>query len=203
MQKQKQEKVNVNLQPLVLMTAKIEIKGVTPLLMHKFSEKSKQEIIDKQTKQTKQKKARNIKQEIEEAIHKLPNGKVGFPCAAFKKAMVEVAPYLEKLDKKLVRGSVQIIGTKGSHLVELKYKTKTINEATVKLESGVADIRYRPQFNDWSCVLEIKYNASMISLQQIANLINLAGFHIGVGDWRPYSPKGSGSFGMFVAKKNK
>jgi len=62
------------------------------------------------------------------------------------------------------------------------------------LGNGAADIRYRPEFDPWSVDLEIKYNAAVLSAEQIVNLVNLAGFSVGVGDWRPEK---SGTHGTF------
>lgn len=59
---------------------------------------------------------------------------------------------------------------------------------------GTADIRYRPEFKHWRVKLPIKYNADKISLEQLVNLFNLAGFGVGVGEWRPEK---DGQYGMF------
>ena len=40
------------------------------------------------------------------------------------------------------------------------------------------------------------YNENVLSMEQIVNLFNIAGFGAGVGEWRPGSKSG-GSFGMF------
>jgi hypothetical protein len=42
--------------------------------------------------------------------------------------------------------------------------------------------------------LDIQYNARAISQDQLLNLINLGGFSVGVGEWRP---ERSGDFGRF------
>lgn len=64
----------------------------------------------------------------------------------------------------------------------------------VRIALGTADIRYRGEFREWSADLAIRFNASVLSAEQITNLFNMAGFGVGVGEWRP---ERSGSFGMF------
>ena len=56
--------------------------------------------------------------------------------------------------------------------------------------------RYRPEFTNWRCKLIVRYNESAISPEQLWNLINVAGFSVGIGEWRP-EKSGAGSFGMF------
>lgn len=171
------------------------IEGVTPLLMNKFSDREKKDMVDHQTKKTREKKARNIEEEIEEKIHRLSDGTVGFPATGFKKAMTESAPYLTGMNKKLAKGAFFVLG----NLVPIEYKKQQINEATVKIGKGITMVRFRPEFDGWSCSLHIRYNANQISAEQIVNLANLAGFHIGVGDW---TPQHSGQNGMFRVVSN-
>jgi hypothetical protein len=69
--------------------------------------------------------------------------------------------------------------------------------------NGAPDERHRPEFHDWSCKLYLEYDGNQITLNQIVNLINQAGFSSGVGDWRPSSPKSSGNHGMYQVKEKK
>ena len=181
----------VELLPLQLETFKVRIVGDSPLLMHKFGDSQKGAMLDKQTQKPKQKAKRDIEAEVEEATYYL-NGNEAIRAVAFKKAMVEVAPYLPGLDKKRLKGSVQVLGD----LVPLEFKEKTINEAVVKLSGpgNVSMIRFRPEFHEWGCELTIRYNSALVSNDQIINALNYAGFQIGVGDWRPQC---DGSHGMF------
>ena len=67
--------------------------------------------------------------------------------------------------------------------------------------TGSLDLRYRPSFDDWGCVLRIRYNASAISPEQIVNMLSHAGFHIGICEMRP--ERGGNTNGTFevVSKK--
>lgn len=72
--------------------------------------------------------------------------------------------------------------------------TPTMREDMVRIAMGTADIRYRGEFKEWRTTFVIRYNANVLSLEQIVNLFNTGGFGIGVGEWRPQK---DGSFGMF------
>jgi hypothetical protein len=190
------EKESVQLSPIVVKEMKLELEGLSPLLMHKFSDKKQTEMVEKQQqKGARQKEARDIDAEVQEAIHYDANGKVAFPACGFKRAAIEAAPYIENLDKKLAKGSFHVMGD----LVPISFSKQVVNKTTVRLSGPgrTAMVRFRPEFQDWSCVLHIKYNPSQISSEQIVNLFNVGGFHIGVGEW---TPQHNGSYGMFQVK---
>ncbi len=188
-----EKKIEIKLSPVKLEAMAIEIEGLTPLLMNRFSDIEKEKILAKQVKKTKEKKARDIEEEISEKIHRLPDGTIGFPSLGFKKAMTEAAPYLTGMNKKLARGAFYVLGD----MVPIQFKEQKINTTRVKIAGGITTIRFRPEFDSWSCVLNIRYNANQISPEQIVNLANVAGFHIGVGDW---TPQHNGQYGMFQVR---
>ena len=64
----------------------------------------------------------------------------------------------------------------------------------VRIGMGTADVRFRPEFRDWSADVPIRFNEAVISVEQIVNLFNLAGFGVGIGEWRPEK---DGQWGMF------
>lgn len=101
------------------------------------------------------------------------------------------AGYRSGVTKNLVSmyGAFHIDG----EFVEIK-GVPEMREDMVRVGMGVADIRYRGEFKEWSATFQVKYNASAISLEQLVNLFNLGGFACGLGEWRP--EKG-GAFGMY------
>ena len=186
----------VQIEPLLIATMTVEIAGITPLLMNKMSDKEKQSMLDKQMgKGTEKNKIRNPVEETENKIHKLSNGKVGVPIISIKKAMIESAPYLD-MEKKVVRGSMFIIPEE-NNLVTLNYKKMVTNEAITR-DSGInrtPRTTFRPEFRDWGCKFTIKYNAKQVTPDQIYNLLKVAGFHSGIGSWRPLT---EGNYGTFT-----
>lgn len=71
----------------------------------------------------------------------------------------------------------------------------------VRLQTGVADLRFRGWFPVWSCKLQVEFNPSMLSLPQLLNLFRAGGWGCGLGEWRPSSPEcRSGEFGRFRLK---
>lgn len=196
----KQEKtMEIQVTPINLQSLKLNLKAMegSTLLMNKYSDKERDLMTKKQTGQTtEKKKIRNLDDEVAAKKHYTSDEKIGFPAAAFKAAFVEAAPYMEGMDKKLA-SSIQIMGG----VIPLKFKKEAVNKA-VTIDSGSTKApreTWRPEFFEWSVELNIQYNASQITAQQIVELAKLAGFHIGVGAWRPYTKKSNGgNHGMFT-----
>jgi hypothetical protein len=169
----------------------LKIEGDSPLICHAWSNKAKRAMLDKQMRKAKQgKEAKKPEKDFEESLYKYPGGGYGFPAAAFKAAAVGACTFIANLTKITARGGFHVIG----ELIKIEGSKPTPREDMVRIAMGTADIRYRGEFKKWSVRLRIRYNAAVISPEQITNLFNTAGFAIGVGEWRPQK---GGSYGMF------
>jgi hypothetical protein len=69
-----------------------------------------------------------------------------------------------------------------------------MREDVVRVGRGGTDLRYRPQFDDWSTTLTVLFVKSMLTRGSVLSLIDAGGLGIGVGEWRP--EKG-GDFGTY------
>jgi hypothetical protein len=56
--------------------------------------------------------------------------------------------------------------------------------------------RTRPKFNEWSLGFTLFYEPGMINLADLRQCVEDAGMYVGLGDYRPGSPKG-GRYGRF------
>lgn len=188
----------ISIAPINLATANFKIKGMTPLLMDKMPQDTLQAILDKQSGVGKTgKKVRDIENEIKQAIHRLPDGSVGFPAAGFLSGMIESTSFVgdKFFSKKLIRGLKIINGVNG--LIQIKYKKQDILQHNIESNSKMT-----PQFHDWECDLTIQFDRNNVSEKDIAILINYAGFYYGIGIWSPRCKSG-GSFGMYALKTTK
>lgn len=57
-----------------------------------------------------------------------------------------------------------------------------------------ADMRYRGQLSNWSMKFMVKYNADVLTAEWVLNLLQIAGFASGLGEWRPEKNGASGTF---------
>lgn len=171
--------------------------GIAPLIVNRFSEKAKQMMLDKQTKKaSKGREAKDPKEQYKQSIYWFRDGKrSGFPAVGFKAAMTRAGKLLG-LPMTDTRGKFHVKEDEDG-LVEIKTKKPQMRDDMVRLATGVADIRFRGCYDiGWSAEVTILYNATWISQEQIANLLNTAGFSCGIGEWRP-EKSNSGSFGLF------
>ena len=80
--------------------------------------------------------------------------------------------------KKLLRG-IQIVNAVEG-LVPIEFKRQDVLSHSIQ-----SNTKYSPQFHDWSCILQIQFDKNNISIEDIASLINYAGFYYGIGIWSP------------------
>jgi hypothetical protein len=175
----------------------IEIVGTMPLIVHRFGEKAIKMIADKQGKKSKERAERNPQQEMQECLYKFSDGiRTGFPAVGFKAAMIRGGSILGWVMKELQQ-VIFVVPDEGD-LIEILGEY-TLRTDMVRVGMGSADIRYRPEYKNWRAKLLIKYNSSKISAEQIAQLIQAAGFGCGVGEWRPEKSK-TGNYGTWMLK---
>ena len=176
--------------------AELPIVGISPLIVHRWSEKAREQMLGKQMrKATPAKAAKDPQNDYEESLYHLPGGGYGFPAIGFKAAAITAVTQISGLTKVLARGAFHIRGipTTEGEMVRIEGEPR-MREDMVRIAMGTADIRYRAEFPQWSCKLDIQYNASVIAPEQVANLLHAAGFAVGVGEWRPEK---DGQYGMF------
>lgn len=193
----------VGLKPISIGTLTVTIEGLSPLIAHAWGSKAVREMLDQQqmTKEAKKvakqnRKAKDPEEDFQQARY-IVDGKDVFPTVAVKKAMCD-AGYVLGIPKAVVR---QAIFIEGDYFVIKTPKNKPIRrEDTVRVGpfgNRTADLRYRPQYDNWSATLTIHFRRDMASPDQIIALLQNAGFSVGLGEWRPQR---DGQFGRFTVK---
>lgn len=203
----------VELKPVEMVTTMIRIVGDTSLITHKWSEKAKRQMLEKQMKQkTAGHTAKNPVEDFieatywltgkpeeytEEAFEKaVENGATfGFDSNAVKQAAISAA-YRDGVipNKACAQGAFFIFNEDGGEMAQIKGDAPEMREDMVRVMVST-DIRYRPEFRHWYMDLMLKYDRNgKFGLQQIVNFINKGGISCGLGEWRV--EKG-GTHGMF------
>jgi len=158
----------------------LKIIGDSSLIVHRWSDKAKSMMLAKQRKEaTQTKAAKDPEQDFRDSLYHCPDGAYGFPAVGFKAAAVSACRFAD-IKMTEARGAFHVDG----EMVRIDGEP-TMREDMVRVGMGVADIRYRGEFLAWSAVIPISYNAAAMSVAQIVNLFNLAGFGVGIGEWRP------------------
>ena len=179
----------ITLNPPRVETVQIEVQGTASLICHRWSEKAKKQMLDKQTKAARTAKtAKDPKKDFEDSLYRHPDGGYGFPSVAFKAAAVRAGTYSD-MKMTFLRGAFHVTG----ELVPIAGEP-TMREDMVRLQGTTADVRFRGEFKEWSATVPLQVNTSVLSIEQLANLFVIAGFAVGVGEWRP---ERNGQYGRF------
>lgn len=193
----------VELPPMNIQTIDIPIIGESGLICHAWSTKAKRQMLDKQMKKAAVGKvAKDPWADFCETLYWLSdkpeepteddvmNGRFGFPAVAFKSAAITAVTSTGGMTKVLARQAFHIDG----EFVEILGPAPSMREDMVRVGMGTADIRHRAEFETWGAVLRVKFNANVLSAEQVIGLFEAGGFGVGIGDWRPEKDGVNGRF---------
>lgn len=179
--------------------AEIEVRGTAPLIVHRWSEKARQMMLDAQQGKKNPKQPKDPVSDFESTMYRFEDGGHGFPIMAFKSATVKggarvfgKAVKMTEL-RQLCTFLADGIGVDGTQLSRLISDEPIMREDMVRVGMGTADIRYRAEYRNWSAVLRIEYVPSVIDLSSVVALVDAGGTN-GIGEWRPEK---SGSYGTY------
>lgn len=195
---------SINISRIAAERVLIPIVGTTPLIVHKFSEKARRQMLDAQQGKKAPKVARDPEADYQSAFYRTESG-YGFPAVAFKACTVGAARFFGK-DVRMT-DLRQCLFFKGAlsaadpqPLVELAGEPH-MREDVVRLGISGTDLRYRPEFWPWSATLDVTYVKSMLTLDSVLSLIDAGGMGVGVGEWRPEKKGDYGTFQIDEARE--
>jgi hypothetical protein len=179
-------------------TLDIPIVGTAPLIVHRFTEKAKRQMLDKMQGKRKVKEKRDPEDDYQGSFYRQDDGTYGFPVLAFKSATVSAARFFGKeVSMTGLRQTMFFFGTlsksEGQQLVTIE-GTPQMREDVVRIGVSGTDLRYRPEFLDWATTLRVTYVTSSLSRDSVLSLVDAGGLGVGVGEWRP---ERSGNFGTY------
>lgn len=216
-QVEKPKKKQIALQRPVIEVAKLRIVGLTDLICKQMSAKTQEALVSKQGRHSpKAKAARDPHDDFCESLYLMPGSKpagtkgakYGFPANGIKRSVVTAAGRFLRdgltLNGAIVDGSLYVLADgPGSSLVRINHSP---NDPYMRSDQGRnpnskgAVVIHRGSFAEWSMDLTIRYNASVLSIEQIATLFMWAGFSVGIGEWRPEKHGTYGQFEVAVGK---
>ena len=194
-------KMTINLKPIARNEITFTIRGISPLIQHAWSAKAKKQMADKHAgKKTKTREIRDPEQEFKDAIYHTKSGEYGIPAMAFKRAVLSAAHKDIGIEKTLLRKSFFILCNDAEMILPMECDEPEMREDCVRVGMGSSDLRYRPEFKKWSVAITAGFDAEMLKPEDIVNIVNRAGFGVGIGEWRPEK---SGDNGRFEIDTNK
>jgi len=196
----KQVQQTVAIKPANIQQAEFRIMGTAPYVQARFSGKAMQQMMSKMAAgstagKSRAKPARDFNDDYRQAMHVSTAGWHGIPAGAFRQAMIS-ACRLVGFKMTLAKLSVFIHADgfdkiDGIPLVKLDGEPERIDMA-VRNATGVADIRVRPMWREWSANVRVKYDADQFTLEDVSNLMQRVGLQVGIGEGRPDSRESSG-----------
>ena len=192
--------------PIGIGTVTVSLVGETEIILHRLSQKMKDEIQNNegglQDPKRKKKQPRTkevIEREYQDAFYLTKEGNPAFKALGLKLAMVRACRDLD-MHMTEARGRLHVLGENGGNEDELLEIIPDggkpyMRTDFVKVGNGGGTLRYRPGIPaGWKVNATIKYNKAPLTEEAIVNLLNQAGFGVGLCEWRPEK---NGSYGRF------
>ncbi len=167
------------------MKFKATIRGLCPLLMHRFSEDS----LTTPTKKTGDKKLTDDeKRTVAKEYLYLEKGKLSQPAIHIESTMQKASTQFKmagngkKTYKELVKGGVFVF----PDMIPHKYqKWEVDSRAVVNPSTGGRKMCYRPCLDKWELEFELQVNDDRADAEVIKQMLEHAGAYIGIGSYRP------------------
>lgn len=206
---------NLKIQPLNWGKLTFKIKGISPLVVCNFSEKIRQQLLEKQMGQGKagKKDPRCPVEEFLGAFYvlgdtKLPQPKIDkntkiktydpkvvarwlkktkfvVPASGFKNALISACRNTDLVMTQM-KQTIFVHGVPHHDWVIIESKLPPVMDSRIcRLKNGDPIERFRPMWEEWSMRLTVEYDRNMLTGDQIANLLSIAGHCVGWGEGRP------------------
>lgn len=187
--------------------AVFHVRGIAPLVIHRFSSKTKAQMKQKMEtgKAAGNKKNREAKATddlYEESRYRHADGWDGFNASAIRAAMIS-ACRLVGFKMTLAKLSV-FVEADGSDAEEPQIPLIRIigepmkQEDMARVETGQPYVTVRAAFHDWAANIRIRFDMDQFTHQDVANLMSRVGLQVGIGEGRPDSKNSAGmGWGLF------
>lgn len=189
----------IELKPFMAKTAEVTIVGDGDLVLNKMNDVTVRNLTQERKGKAKDTERPNKWEEIITSIHWFYGKPNDFSEESFKNALKNNAPCITAFGLKksfgdaVVRNeidkyktkfdtSVNVIAEKG--LVPITFTGQYIDERLMSPKKGSPVLARLNHFTGWRATFTVSYTENVYSLEQIINIINLAGFGLGIGSGR-------------------
>lgn len=183
------------------------IKGAAPLVIHRFSSKTKNEMkakmeTGKAASSRKNREAKDTNDLYNEARYISKEGWDGFHAAALRNALIS-ACRLVGFKMTLAKLSIFVIADgwdeKEPQIPLVKIIGSPVKqEDMARVETGQPYVTVRAAYHNWSARIRIRWDADQFTLEDITNLLMRVGMQVGLCEGRPDSKNSAGmGWGLF------
>lgn len=182
-------------------TIALDIQGTAPLVINKFSAKAQETMRATQeagsvAKSKKVREAKDFEALFNGARHVSDEGWDGIHAASFRNAAISAcraAGFV--MTKAKLAIFVEADGFDVDDKTPLVRLTKGEPEMVIspcRNASGVIDLRPRPTYYPWAATVRIRFDAGMLTEEDVVNLMARVGLQVGIGEGRPDSKQSAG-----------
>jgi len=188
----------INIKAIQIGVLKLKIIGTSPFLPEPMDMAVLEKYNKIKSKQNYTKDDLSEEEKVKAKFYYTEDGKEGILARAFYNSMIRASSYLFDIKQGGMRNIKEGITVKGD-VLPIQYKSKKVLTHWGRTSGMKGSPRkiMRNAYYDWTVDLTIEYNKSNLSAEQIINVLNWAGFHIGVGGFRKEK---TGNFGAFHVK---
>lgn len=190
----------IELKPINPKTITVTIEGTSDLVLNKMNDPTAKALTDARKDKAKNLEKPNEWEQIITAIHWLKGKPTDMSEAGLQDALVNNAPCITAFGLKksfadaVVRNEISQYATKfnasvnvigqGDNLVPIKFAEYHIDEKLMSPKKGAPVLVHLSRFSGWTADITISFMDTVYSEEQILNIINLAGFGLGIGSGR-------------------
>lgn len=199
MAKKTEEQV-IELKPINPITITVTIEGTSDLVLNKMNDPTARALTDARKDKAKSMEKPDEWEQVITSMHWLK----GKPTDMSEKGLIDAlennAPCLTAFGLKksfadaVVRNEISQYATKfnasvnvvgqGDNLVPIKFAEHHIDEKLMSPKKGAPVLVRLNRFSGWSAKITLSFVDTAYSTEQIINIINLAGFGLGIGSGR-------------------
>lgn len=183
------------------------IKGTAPLVIHRFSSKTKNEMklkmeTGKAASSKKNREAKDTNDLYNEARYVSKEGWDGFHAASVRNAMIS-ACRLVGFKMTLAKLSIFVIAdgwdAKEPQIPLVRiYGDPSKQEDMARVETGQPYVTVRAAYYDWTSKIRIRWDLDQFTAEDITNLLMRVGMQVGLCEGRPDSKNSAGmGWGLF------
>ena len=188
----------IELKPIKVLTSEITIVGDSKLILNKMNDRTKRALLDARRGKAVEKREPNDWEDRMTAIHWRDGQPTDFTEEGMKDALKNNAPcintfgLMKSFKEAVVRNEIDKFSTKfgaSVNIVEdyipVTFAKCELGEMLISPKKGAPVRSLLTYFDGWSATFTIRYiEGGVYSLEQIINIINLAGFGLGIGSGR-------------------
>lgn len=192
-------------------TAVFEIVGNAPLVIHRFSAKTKQQMSQKMAtgkaaSSKKNREAADLDEKFNDSRYIAKQGWDGFHAGAIRNAMID-ACRLVGFKMTLAKMSAFVIADGWDAkepqipLIRILGCEAVRQDDMARVETGQPYVTIRAAYHGWRAKINIRWDADQFTVEDISNLLMRVGNQVGIGEGRPFSKNSAGmGWGTFDLK---